>query len=80
MIGNQEVFSLINGGTNIGYLLNYTIQSNGNPENVPLQTILFRNGASCGPVSGSEVNVTWLDVRNYPPSGVMPTVSFGSVS
>ena len=80
LIGNQEVFSLINGGTNIGYLLNYTIQSNGNPENVPLQTILFRNGASCGPVSGSEVNVTWLDVRNYPPSGVMPTVSFGSVS
>ena len=80
LIGNQEVFSLTNGGTNMGYLLNYTIQSNGNPENVPLQTILFRNGASCGPVSGSEVNVTWLDVRNYPQSGVMPTVSFGSVA
>ncbi len=80
IIGNQEVFSLTNAGTSMGYLLNYTLQSYANPENTPLQTVLFRNGAGCGPTSGSEVNVTWLDVRAYPPSSGRPSVSFGSVS
>ena len=80
IIGNQEVFSLTNAGTSMGYLLNYTLQSYANPEDTTLQTVLFRNGGGCGPVSGSEVNVTWLDVRVYPPSSGIPSVLFGSVS
>jgi hypothetical protein len=80
LIGNQEVFSLVNKGTNMVYLLNYTSQLNTNPEDYPLRTVLFRNGAGCGPVSGTEVNVTWLDIRAYPPNGVMPSVTFGSVA
>ena len=80
LIGNQEVFSLINKGTNMDYLLNYTSQLDNNPENYPLRTVLFRNGAGCGPVSGSEINVTWLDIRDYPANGIMPSIGFGSVA
>jgi hypothetical protein len=62
------------------YLLNYTSQLDNNPENYPLRTVLFRNGAGCGPVSGSEINVTWLDIRDYPANGIMPSIGFGSVA
>ncbi|MGC8533517.1 MAG: hypothetical protein ACP5MV_02730 [Candidatus Parvarchaeum sp.] len=80
LIGGTDVFSLINTLTKMSYLLNYTPELNVNPESTPLKTILFRNGGGCGPVSGSEVNVTWVDIRTYPPNGVMPSVTFGSVS
>jgi hypothetical protein len=79
LIGNTNIFSLANDGTSMSYLLNYTLQSHTNSENTSLPTVLFRNGGGCGPVSGSEVNVTWLDVRAYPSNGVMPSVSFGIV-
>ncbi|MCW1295565.1 MAG: hypothetical protein QXD02_05105 [Candidatus Parvarchaeum sp.] len=80
LIGGTDVFSLINTGTKMSYLLNYTSELNVNPESIPLKAILFRNGGGCGPVSGSEVNVTWLDTRTYPPNGNMPSVTIGSLS
>ncbi len=80
LIGKTYVFSLANDVSSMHYFINYTLQTYSNPEDQSLPTILFRNGAGCGPLSGSEVNVTWLDVRSYPPNDFMPSVTFGSVS
>ena len=80
LIGTSQIFSVYTLPSQIQYSLDYYMQSYTNSVSGPLHTIIFRNGAGCGPTSGTEINISWVRVRTYPPNGVMPSVTFGSVS
>jgi len=72
------VFSVANDGTNAHYYLNYAIESTTYAMQGATNYIAFRNGSGSSSGGGANVFVQWVRVRDYPPNGVMPTVSLGA--
>ncbi|MGC8729947.1 MAG: hypothetical protein ACP5RP_01005, partial [Candidatus Micrarchaeia archaeon] len=73
------IFTIGNDGANAHYAINYVYQSTTYAMQTATNYIAFRNGAGSSG-GGANVFVQWARVRAYPPNGVMPSYSFGSVT
>ena len=60
------------------YYNDQAVQTYNSNTNQILRSIMIYNGG--GSSGGDQISVKWVRVRAYPPNGVMPSVSFGSVA
>ena len=81
-VGTLSIFNNYDNITNISVSINY-LTSSVIPALSSFNTISFRNGAGGSPTStcgASIAYIQWVRVRAYPPNGVMPSVTFGSLA
>lgn len=77
--GTYKIFGIWNDGTTSHYYMNQVLEATTYPQMSTSNNVQFQNGASSSG-GGSTLSVTWVRVRLSPPSGVMPTVTFGGIS
>jgi hypothetical protein len=74
--GVASIYWIANGDEGVGW--NYDFSSSTNTNEVFSSSLYIAIGIG-NSAPGSNINYYWLRTRTYPPNGVMPSVTFGSV-